>query len=222
MAHSALLLMTGFVTYDTKRFVVTKPEGFTFEPGQGVELTMDRAEWHGKGHPFTPTSRKEDQVLELTIKRYPERHGFTETLHRLAPGERVTLSDAFGTIRYQGPGVFIAAGAGITPFLAILRRLAADETLEGHRLLFSNKTRKDLICGLELRHYLDDACIFTFTREREPAQQHREHIDAAFLEGHIGSPDQYFYVCGPDPFVESVNDSLTKLGVSQERLVYER
>jgi cytochrome-b5 reductase len=221
MAHSATVLMSGFVTYDTKRFVLTKPEGFTFEPGQGVELTIDRPAWHGKGHPFTPTSRQEDQVLELIIKRYPERHGFTDALHRLVPGERVTLSDAFGTIRYQGPGVFIAAGAGVTPFLSMLRRLAADGMLEGHRLFLSNKTAKDLICGLELRHYLGDACIFTFTRERDPGQ-HREHIDAAFLQGHIGDPDQYFYVCGPDPFVESVNASLIKLGVNEERLIYER
>jgi ferredoxin-NADP reductase len=221
MAHSATLLMSGFVTYDTKRFVLTKPEGFTFEPGQGVELTLDRPEWHGQGHPFTPTSRREDQVLEFTIKRYPERQGFTDTLHRLTPGECVTLSDPFGTIRYQGPGVFIAAGAGVTPFLSILRRLAADNMLEGQRLLFSNKTRKDLICGLELRHYLGDACVFTFTRERD-AVQHRGHIDTAFLEGHIGNLDQYFYVCGPDPFVESVNGSLAKLGVTEERLVYER
>ncbi|MEJ2327780.1 MAG: hypothetical protein P8Y25_13625 [Chromatiaceae bacterium] len=74
--------MSGFVTYDTKRFVLTKPEGFTFEPGQGVELTIDRPAWHGKGHPFTPTSRQEDQVLELIIKRYPERHGFMTTSGR--------------------------------------------------------------------------------------------------------------------------------------------
>jgi cytochrome-b5 reductase len=213
--------MSGFVTYDTKRFVFTKPEGLTFEPGQGIELTLDRPEWHGKGHPFTPTSLREDGVLELTIKRYPERHGFTETLHRLPPGERVTLSDAFGTIQYKGPGVFIAAGAGITPFLAILRRLAADQALAGHRLLVSNKTAKDLICGLELRHYLGDDCVLTFTRERDPGYR-RDHIDAAFLKGQIEELDQYFYICGPDPFVESVNDSLTKLGVSAERLVYER
>jgi predicted ferric reductase len=35
----------------------------------------------------------------------------------------------FGAIEYKGEGVFIAGGAGVTPFIAILRQLQADDKL---------------------------------------------------------------------------------------------
>lgn len=221
MAHKVELLMSEFVTHDTRRLVLSRPEGFDFEPGQGAELSIDRPEWRDQGAPFTPTCLPGDRVLEFTIKRYPESDGLTQALHDLPPGAGLRISDPFGTITYQGPGVFIAAGTGITPFLAILRRLAAEQRLgEDHKLLYSNKTLRDLICGQELAHYLGDRAVFTFTREQDPAHDHHR-INAAYLQGQIGDPDQYFYVCGPDAFVESVNEDLISLGVHPERLVHE-
>jgi cytochrome-b5 reductase len=213
--------MRGFVTHDTERYIIERPAGFTFEPGQGCELTIERPPWQGQGHPFTPTSRVDDLVLEFTIKRYDEGDGFTRALHGLEPGAPMTLSDPFGTITYQGPGLFIAAGAGVTPFLAILRRLAADGALEGHRLLFSNKTPADLICGEELRHYLGGQAVFTYTREAGPDGR-TQRIDADFLKGQIERLDQCFYICGPQAFVSAVKEALVGQGVAPERLVYER
>ena len=221
MAYTTRLLMSGFVTHDTRRFVLERPRGFRFEPGQGVELTIERDPWKGEGHPFTPTCLAEDQALELTVKRYPEREGFTAALHGLEPGAPLALSDPFGTIAYKGPGVFIAAGAGITPFLAILRRLAADHRLDGHALLFSNKTEDDVICGPELRQYLGSRAVFTFTRGHHGADEGR-HIDSGFLHGHVDRFDRFFYVCGPPAFVESVNADLLSLGAHPDQLIYER
>ncbi|WP_242464280.1 FAD-binding oxidoreductase [Thiococcus pfennigii] len=115
MAHTTTLLMSGFVTHDTRRFVIERPDGFTFEPGQGVELTIEQEPWQGEARPFTPTCLPGEQLLELTIKRHPKSDGFTTALHDLEAGAPLTLSEPFGTITYQGPGTFIAAGAGITP-----------------------------------------------------------------------------------------------------------
>lgn len=68
----------------------------------------------------------------------------------MEPGERFIIGDAWGAIDYQGRGTFIAGGAGITPFLAILRDLEAKGELSGHRLLFGNKTAEDIILKSEL------------------------------------------------------------------------
>jgi cytochrome-b5 reductase len=212
--------MSGFITHDTRRLVLERPPGLNFEPGQGVELSIQQEPWQDQGHPFTPTCLPQDRVLELTVKRYPQSDGFTVALHDLKPGAPLSVSDAFGTITYQGSGVFIAAGTGITPFLAILRRLATEEALDGHTLLFSNKTERDLICGQELRHYLGERAIFTYTRAGDSGSGSRR-IDADFLRGYIDEPDQHFYVCGPDAFVESVNQDLLGFGIDPDRLVYE-
>jgi hypothetical protein len=136
MDHQVTLLMSEFVTRDVQRFILTRPEGFAFEPGQGVELAIDHPDWRGEGRPFTPTSLEEDRVLEFTIKGYPDHEGVTKALHGLQPGAGLIMSEPFGTNRYKGRGVLIAGGAGVTPFIAILRRLARDDGLDGHALLF--------------------------------------------------------------------------------------
>lgn len=220
MDHTVDLLMSEVVTRDVKRFVTTRPEGFDHEPGQGIEMALDRQGWRDEGRPFTPTDPPGSKVLEFTIKRYPDHDGVTDRLHELAPGDRLHLSESFGTITYRGPGTFIAGGAGITPFLAILRQLAADDRLDDQTLLFSNKTRLDVICEQELRHYFGDRAVLTLTRDEAPGFE-SGRLDKVFLQEHVDDFDQEFYLCGPPDFVEDLQGALRSLGADPERVVLE-
>jgi cytochrome-b5 reductase len=201
MSHTVTLLMSQFVTHDVKHFIVSKPQGFSIVPGQGVELAVNRPELREQGRPFTPTGLADDQVLEFTIKAYPAHAGVTQALHQLEPGAELLMSEPFGTIRYEGPGVFIAGG--------------------GQTLIFSNKTPRDVICEKELRHALGDRCILTCTGIAAPGYENRR-VDRAFLEEKIGDFKQRFYVCGPPPFMDAVNGALASLGARAESLVFER
>ncbi|MCW8917380.1 MAG: FAD-binding oxidoreductase [Gammaproteobacteria bacterium] len=221
MAQHTTLLSAQFITHDVKQFIIERPAGFTFEPGQGVELAIDRPGWEKEARPFTPTSLPEAKVLEFIIKGYPEHHGMTEQLHRLVPGERLLISDPFGTINYRGPGTFIAAGAGITPFLAIIRRLARDGELGSHRLLYSNKGPADIINAQELRHYLGPDLRLLCTRESD-CHCEAQRIDKRYLQATIGDLAQRFYICGPPPFVKAINTALIELGAEPDALVFER
>lgn len=221
MDHTVTLLMNQFVTHDVKRFIVSKPKGLSVDPGQGVELAIKLPGLREQGRPFTPTGLAVDRVLEFTIKAYPAHAGVTQALHQLEPGAELLMSEPFGTIRYQGPGVFIAGGAGITPFLAILRGLAHRGELDGQTLIFSNKTPRDVICEKELRHLLGERCILTCTGADAPGYAHRR-VDRAYLEEVIDDFKQRFYVCGPPLFMDAVNGALTDLGASSENVVFER
>ena len=221
MKHRTTILMTEFVTHDVKRFIVRKPEMFSFTPGQGVELVIDLEKWREEeGRPFTPTSLATDEVLEFTIKRYPGHKGVTEKLHTLEAGAHLLMSDPFGTISYKGPGVFIAGGAGITPFLAIFRQLAVEGDTAGQTLIFSNKTPADIICEKELRHYFGSRCHLICTREKAGGYENTR-IDRKYLQRIISDTKQHAYICGPDKFVEAVNVIVTDLGFSAETVVYE-
>lgn len=219
--QTVTLLMSEFVTHDVKRFVVTKPSGFTFQPGHGVELAINQPEWKDESRPFTPTSFVDDKVLEFTIKQYPTHEGVTHKLHNLLPGTELFISESFGTISYRGPGVFLAGGAGITPFIAILRELARATDIDRNTLIFSNKTSADIICEKELRYYLGNRCILTCTSAKAPGYENRR-IDKAFLTEHIDNFDQPFYVCGPPGFMESVNGALKELGADPQSLIFEQ
>lgn len=221
MAYTTTLLMSEFVTHDVKRFIVEKPDGFNFTPGQGVELAIDNSRWRDQGRPFTPTSLTGDRVLEFIIKRYPEHQGVTQALHDLPPGATLTLSEPFGTIEYKGPGVFIAGGAGITPFIAILRDLARQNTHQHQTLIFSNKTPADIINEKEFRYTLAERCLLTCTQANVPGYDH-QRIDRTFLEKKVADFDQHFYICGPDPFTKAITDALASLGAKTDALVFEQ
>ena len=221
MPQSSTILMTEFVTHDVKRFILTKPRDFDFEPGQGLKIMIDEPKWReDEDHPFTPTSRRDDDVLEFIIKKYPPREGYTNKLHSLDAGAKLLLSDPFGTIVYKGSGAFLAAGAGVTPFIAISRQLAQEGRIGSNSLIFSNKTPADIICEKELRHYFQSRCILTCTRESASGYENRR-ITAEFLKEKIMDFNQHFYVCGPDSFVEQIKSILTELGARPNALVFE-
>ena len=128
-----------------------------------MELAINRYEWQDERRQFTPTCHVDDKVLEFTIKGYPAQQRMTRELHSLSPGAELLMSEPFGTISYQSPGAFLAGGAGITPFIAILRERVRAGDIDRHALIFSNKTPADVICEKELRHYLGERCILTCT-----------------------------------------------------------
>ena len=217
---TAQILMTEFVTHDVKRFIVERPKGYAFEPGQATEVSVNLPGWQDKKSPFTFTSLDEDKVLEFTIKGYFDRDGVTKKLHSLVPGDELILRDVWGTIVYKEPGVFLAGGAGITPFIAILRRLRNDGRLAGNRLIVSNKTVRDVVLRQEFEEMLGDDFVLTLTRAEAPGCLYGR-VDQALLGRCVRDFSRAFYVCGPRPFVKDVKAALKALGASAESIVVE-
>ncbi|MEF8792537.1 FAD-binding oxidoreductase [Thiohalorhabdus sp.] len=221
MDYRATLLMTEFVTHDVCRYIVERPPGFDFEPGQAVMMALDRPGWAEVRRSFTPTSLPRDRVLEFTIKTYPAHQGLTRELAGTEPGAEVLLSRPFGTLTYRGPGTFIAGGAGITPFLAMLRDLARRDRLTGHRLIYANRKAADIITAQELRHNLGEGCHFLCSKAGGALCDQTGLVDRDYLARMIGTTDQAFYVCGPPGFVDAVNEALGELGAGAEQVLFE-
>jgi ferredoxin-NADP reductase len=201
------------VTHDVKCFRIEKPEGYKYTPGQATDVSINKPGWENETRPFTFTSLNSDAYLEFTIKRY---NNVTNQLHQLVTGDELMIRDVWGAIEYKGPGYFIAGGAGITPFIAILRELYQQKKLNGNTLFFSNKTAADIIYKDELIHMLGENARFILTREENI------HIDKAFLLAKVPDFNKHFYVCGPDKMIQDVNATLEGLGVQAESLVFEK
>ncbi len=222
MQYTVPILFTGFVTHDVKRFIVEKPEGYEFTPGQAAEISINLPEWKDKKRPFTFTSLDRDPVLEFIIKRYPAHKGVTDKLHTLTPGNELIISKPFGTINYTGRGVFIAGGAGITPFIAIFRQLREDNKLGGNRLFFSNKTPRDVILEKELRaKFPENDLIVVITNVDDVCGYSTGYIDKEFLQSNITDCSQNFYICGPPGMVRDIKKILKELGANIEEIVFE-
>ncbi|HLR32132.1 MAG TPA: FAD-binding oxidoreductase [Fodinibius sp.] len=223
MSHTVTIRSIQPVTHDVKQFKVDKPDNFEFIPGQATEVSIDKPDWREKKRPFTFTGLLEEPDLEFTIKIYEEHEGVTRELDSLNMGDRLIIRDPWGTIEYQGPGVFLAGGAGITPFIAILRRLASEESIEGNKLIFSNRTENDIILEEEFEAALGENFINVITDEPTDDYIYQDgFIDKAFLEEQIDDFDQPFYVCGPKGFNKAILDYLKELGANPQALVFEK
>lgn len=217
----AKILKTEFVTHDVKRFTVEKPTGFNFVPGQANLVTPGQPGWEERSQIYCPTSLNSDPTLEFIIKTYPEHEGVSQELHNLGAGDGLVLHEPFGTIRYKGKGVFLAAGTGITPFIAIFRQLHKDKQVSGNTLIFSNKKAEDIILEKDLREIFGNNLVLTLSREQLEGYENGR-IDKTMIQKHVKDFNQYFYVCGPDPFVLDLRKTLRELGVKDENIVAER
>ena len=218
MDHRVCVLLNTFETHDVRRLVLTRPAGFAFGPGQAVDLALDHPDWRTETRPFTPTSVPTDRALEFVIKVYAAHEDVTALLGTLRPGAELLMSAPYGALRYRGPGVFIAGGAGITPFLSILRDLAQRGELGGQQLIYTNQTPRDIICEKELRHLLGERCRLVCTRESGPGYE-QARVDRDFLGQAVTDFSVPFYICGPPALVKDLRRVLTDLGATSEQVI---
>jgi ferredoxin-NADP reductase len=217
--HIVKILAIRKVTHDVKRFRVEKPEGYSFIPGQATEVSVNTPELKDEKRPFTFTCLNREQYLEFTIKIYPSHNGVTNELGKLKPGAELIIRDVWGAISYKGKGVFIAGGAGVTPFISIFRDLRAKDEIAGNRLIFANKTKADIILENEFRDMLGDAFINILSDEKDNAYFHGM-ITEDFLKDNIGN-SKNFYLCGPPPMIDAVKKQLATLGVGENSITLE-
>lgn len=208
------------VTHDVFSFKTDKPTGYAFTPGQATELSILKDEWKDEKRPFTFTCLPDDDFLEFTIKTYPEHGGVTNQLRKVEAGDHFEIGDAWGAIEYKGEGVFLAGGAGVTPFIAIFRDLKKKGKIGKNQLFFANKTEKDIILKDEFEAMLGDQ-FHNILEETDKAQYAKGRITEEYLKKHIQDFDQHFYVCGPEPFNEAMMQYLKNLGAKAEALVFE-
>lgn len=219
--HRVKLLATENVTHDVKRFTLSKPESYPFKPGQATDIVINLPGWKNVRKPFTFTGLNDWDDLEFTIKIYPEHKGITDQLSKLKPGAELILHDVFGSIQYKGEGIFIAGGAGVTPFISIFRQLYKDGMVGNNQLFFSNKTSADIILKDEFERMLGRNFINTLTREKTSGYEN-SRIDKNYLKRRITDFSKYFYVCGPTSMIDSICESLQESGVDKNKLVFDR
>lgn len=203
------------VTHDVKQFTLEKPEGYNFTPGHATEVSINKEEWKDEKRPFTFTSLNEDDYLEFTIKIYPDHDGVTEQLGKLKPGDELIIRDTWGAIEYKGPGYIIAGGAGITPYIAMLRELKKENNLKGIKLFYANKTDKDIILKDELEAMLHENATYVIT-DQEDTKYTKAYIDEDFLKRHVKNFDEKFYVCGPPKMTKEIGKILERLGANPD------
>jgi ferredoxin-NADP reductase len=208
------------VTHDVLKIVTEKPKMYLFTSGQATEFSINKKDWKEEKRPFTFTSLPDSEYLEFTIKTYPQHEGVTNELLNLKTDDELILNDVFGAITYKGEGVFIAGGAGVTPFISIFRDLESKNLIGDNKLIFANKTKADIILESEFKDMLGTNFINILSDENVKGYANGT-ITEDFIKTHSDSSNKIFYLCGPPPMMEAIKKYLKNMEVDKKSIVKE-
>lgn len=208
------------ITHDVIRVQFEKPKGYTFIPGQAADISFNQPNWEDKLSCFTFTCLPEDDYLEFTIKSYPSRKRVTNKLLSAKVGDELLLKDPFGAIKNHGEGIFIAGGAGITPFIAILKVLEKNGRIGNSKLIFANKTASDIIGKDYFERILGKNFINVLSDEALEGYEHG-YISVELIKKYTSGTTENYYLCGPPPMMDAVEKHLAILGISNDKIVKE-
>lgn len=208
------------VTHDVVQIVTEKPRHYSFIPGQATDVSINKEGWQYEKSPFTFTCLPENNYIEFTIKTYPSHKRVTNELLHLKINDELILHEVFGDIAYKGEGIFIAGGAGVTPFISIFRYLQSKNEIGNNKLIFANKTKADIILEQEFKKLVGKNFINILSDEKTDEYLHG-YITEDFIKINMEAPNKYFYVCGPPPMMDAIEKQLINLQVDKKLIVKE-
>ncbi len=209
---------------DVKIFGLIPASGknIDFRPGQFVMLHLLDANMDSiDKRPYSIASAPGSNSLELAIKIINGR--FTSKLDKVAVGERVGIDGPFGSFVFndEARAVFIAGGVGIAPFMAMLRHINHRKPAGEYLLLYSCKTKKDILYAEELEKLRKKIRIVVFlTRESETRPGYETgRIDSARIKKYVPDVSGYaWFMCGSVGMTASLKDALIKIGVPESSI----
>ncbi|MET4083211.1 ferredoxin-NADP reductase [Pedobacter sp. UYP30] len=138
----------------------------------------------------------------------------------LKAGDQLFVNDIFGDIAYQEEGIFIAGGAGITPFVAIFKELNAENKIGNNKLIFANSTKADIIYNDEFHTMLGSNFINVLSNDKGEGYEHG-YITKELLKKYTNQPVKNYYVCGPPPMMEAIEKMLKDLKIDEKSIIKE-
>jgi ferredoxin-NADP reductase/predicted pyridoxine 5'-phosphate oxidase superfamily flavin-nucleotide-binding protein len=210
------------------------------EPGQFLPI---RLRLPGAADPVSRTYTVSDapngDYYRLSVKREGGDAVVSNHLHDQAkPGFRLEAMAPRGKFQLdrtsERPVVLISAGVGITPMIAMANFIINEGLGTGdfRRCFFIHGARNGqvLAFGDHLRtlaaahESLTTHIRFSQASDKDRIGRSHDsegHVDIDLVKAVLPLDDYDFYLCGPQPFMQSLYRGLTCLGVREERIHYE-
>lgn len=214
-------------THDACSFEFDVPEDlveeFKYRPGQFLTLrTPWQDDWLPRCYSLS-SSPYENERLRVTVKRVTDGRGSNWLCDNVKAGDTLEVLKPAGVFvpkNLDQDFVLFAGGSGVTPVLSILR--SALRQGEGRiRFVYANRDETSVIFRdvlrelsmqyperLQVIHWLDSVQGHTTPT----------HL-AQFIEG-FAEPE--IYVCGPEPFMQCVEEAANIAGIKKSSVHVER
>ncbi len=221
------------IATDAVNLVFEKPEGeFKYEPGQFITVISEvegkkiRRAYSLCSTPF------EDEYPAVTVKRVDEGRMSNHINDNFKVGDEVEVMEPMGqfTTSYDESStrnmVFFGGGSGITPLISIIRSTLIKEPQSRLSLVYANRNVdhiifKDLLTDLtskyagrfQVIHVLEDDQNGFGQIVGRPSQG----IVSDLVKEH-GWNESEFFICGPQPMMDGVDEGLRSAGISASNI----
>lgn len=221
-------------TPDTVTLKVRRSGGEAFLPGQHFHIEVPTGARFPSLETYSVASSPwpDPQMVEFTIKEVRGGRVSPVLVRRAPVGATFRIEGPLGYFTWSeadgGPLALIAGGSGIVPLMAMIRYAAAKGLSIPMRLLYSSRDRLHTIYHRELADlssqepWLEVVHTFTIDSLDNAARYHRR-MDTTMVGETFASmaPDCLAYLCGPPGMVRIAQESLSRLGVDQARIMSE-
>jgi ferredoxin-NADP reductase len=205
------------IAHGTMAFRFDKPAGFSFKPGQAIDLILSDpavSGTEGARHAFSIVSAPHEGTLEIATRMRDS--AFKNALARLPIGGAVEVDGPFGSLtlhnKLDRAAVFVAGGIGITPFMSMLRQAAHDRLDQRLLLLCSNRRAEDTPFLAELQaleRQSDNFRLLARMTDRDG------FVDEKAIKQFVGdAAAPIHYLAGPPAMVDAMKALLRGAGVS--------
>jgi propane monooxygenase reductase component len=216
------------VTRDMRHLVLNlvSSDDFKFFPGQYVDITVPGTN-EVRSFSMANTSARESRQLEFIIKIYPDGL-FSGCLEQLKVGDRLELSGPFGVFTLRDAPdtdlVFVGGGAGMAPILCLLRSMAERGINRKAVYYYGARRRDDLCFEDELRALEQTLPNFRYVPalSEEGWDGEAGMITDVVARSETSLAKAHAYVCGPPPMVEAAVPLLTRLGIPEKHVYWDK
>jgi 3-ketosteroid 9alpha-monooxygenase subunit B len=214
-------------THDTKSFVFDVPaelrEAFAYDAGQFCTFRVRLGDEDLMRYYSMSSSPHTDGELTTTVKRVAGGRVSNWMLDEVAVDDVLTLTRPAGVFTLRAretPIVAFSGGSGITPVFSLVKSALAT-TDRRVRLLYANRDSGSIIFRTELdalSRVHPDRLEVVHHLDTESGFVHSNGV-TEFVEADL---DADFYICGPGPFMDVVEDALAQSRVPSEQVFVER
>ena len=226
----AILTFTGEIlsidklNYDTIRFSLSVPKDFTYEPGQFITFMLEK-DGVKKPRSYSILSSVIDGRVEFVVKLV-DGGVAGEIFKKMQVGDKFEVKGPLGQLVFNANSKdnehwFMACGCGVVPMYSILEEYLETNPNKKFVLLFSVKTKEDLILDQEFKDleekYPNFEYVPTLTREEWSGKTGR-------VQKHLPEDlkNKTFYICGLKGLVVNTKELLLDKGVKAEDVKTER
>ena len=203
--------------------------------GQHADVRLTAEDGYRAERSYSIASPPESSALELTVDRLEDGEVSPFLTGQLQPGDMIQLRGPIGgyfvwsAFEPRRPLLLVGGGSGVVPLMCMLRHRKSQGSTIPTALLYSSRTRDDVIYHAELTALARSDPQFTLrvtlTRDAAPGWPGRVgRIDLpaiqALLESLGGAADSY--VCGPNGFVAAAAELLLQAGQPRDAIRTER